>query len=246
MYSKFHHWALSGEGKIGSGKNTKYIFFSYWAWGHVLSLKPIWQLKQEAVIYNNLNFCPLCFKGWSWQCTAVATKRICWNKFFYIIRKRGIQQLRGPNITQFWPPTHLGWTIVVYIISMLSHSQMEHYFFSYLLTWEVDLIEILEIMAQMWQYVIFLSLQPTKVTSDYILNYLRFFLKTNFKTMMSSISIRPQGSQGCLKERHHSLNKLMEVLTVFRCFLNFGSILAQELNKFICKKIIAIFSHPWD
>ena len=50
-----------------------------------------------------------------------------------------------------------------------THSQMEHYFFSYLLTWEVDLIEILEIMAEMWQYVIFLSLKPTKVTSDFIL-----------------------------------------------------------------------------
>ena len=48
---------------------------------------------------------------------------------------------------------------------------MEHYFFSYLLTWEVDLIEILEIMAQMWQYVIFLSLKPTKVTPDFILYY---------------------------------------------------------------------------
>ena len=46
---------------------------------------------------------------------------------------------------------------------------MEHYFFSYLLTWEVDLIEILEIMAQMWHYVIFLSLIQTKVTSDFIL-----------------------------------------------------------------------------
>ena len=46
---------------------------------------------------------------------------------------------------------------------------MEHYFFSYLLTWEVDLIEILEIMDQMWQYVIFLCLKPTKVTSDFIL-----------------------------------------------------------------------------
>ena len=40
---------------------------------------------------------------------------------------------------------------------------------AYLHTWEVDLIEILEIMAQMWQYVIFLSLKPTKVTSDFIL-----------------------------------------------------------------------------
>ena len=50
----------------------------------------------------------------------------------------------------------------------LAHSQMEQYFFSYLLTWEVGLIKILEIIAQMWQYVIFLSLQPTKVTSDFI------------------------------------------------------------------------------
>ena len=55
-------------------------------------------------------------------------------------------------------------------LSTSPHSQMGHYFFSYLLTWEVDLIEILEIMAQMWQYVIFLSLKPTKVTSDFILN----------------------------------------------------------------------------
>ena len=51
-----------------------------------------------------------------------------------------------------------------------SHSRMGHYFFSYFLTWEVDLIEILEIMPQMRQYVIFLSLKPTKVTSDFILN----------------------------------------------------------------------------
>ena len=55
------------------------------------------------------------------------------------------------------------------IEALVTHSQMEHYFFSYLLTWEVDLIEILEIMAQMWPYVIFLSLNPTKVTSDFIL-----------------------------------------------------------------------------
>ena len=50
---------------------------------------------------------------------------------------------------------------------------MEHYFFSYLLTWEVDLIEILEVMAQMCQYVIFLSLKSSKVTSDFILYYLK-------------------------------------------------------------------------
>ena len=50
---------------------------------------------------------------------------------------------------------------------------MEHYFFSYILTWKVDLSEILEIMAQMWQYVIFLSLKPPKVTSDFILYLLK-------------------------------------------------------------------------
>ena len=55
----------------------------------------------------------------------------------------------------------------------ITHSRIEHYFFSYLLTWEVDLIEILGIMAQMLHYVIFLSLKPTKVTSDFILNYLK-------------------------------------------------------------------------
>ena len=51
----------------------------------------------------------------------------------------------------------------------MAHSQIGHYFFSYLLTWEVDLSEIIEIMAQMCQYVIFWSLKPTKVTSDFIL-----------------------------------------------------------------------------
>ena len=60
--------------------------------------------------------------------------------------------------------------VLVFSIGLKSHSRMGHYFFSYLLTWEVDLIEILEIMPQMWQYVIFLSLKPTKVTSDFILN----------------------------------------------------------------------------
>ena len=40
----------------------------------------------------------------------------------------------------------------------VTHSRMGQYFFSYLLTLEVDLIEFLEVMAQIWQYVIFLSL----------------------------------------------------------------------------------------
>ena len=46
-------------------------------------------------------------------------------------------------------------------------------FFSYFLTCEVYLIEVLEIMAQMRQYIIFLSLKPIKVSSDFILNYLK-------------------------------------------------------------------------
>ena len=37
----------------------------------------------------------------------------------------------------------------------------------------VDLFEVLEIMAQMWHYIILLSHKPTKVTSDFILNYLK-------------------------------------------------------------------------
>ena len=36
-----------------------------------------------------------------------------------------------------------------------TQSQTEHYFFSYLLTCEVYLIKVLEIMAQMLQYIIF-------------------------------------------------------------------------------------------
>ena len=51
-----------------------------------------------------------------------------------------------------------------------AHSQMGHYFFSYLLTSVVDLIEILEILVQIWHYVIILSLKPTKVASGFILN----------------------------------------------------------------------------
>ena len=55
----------------------------------------------------------------------------------------------------------------------LSHSRMEHYFFLYLLTCEVYNIEVLEIMALMLQYIIFLSLKAIKVSLDFILNYLK-------------------------------------------------------------------------
>ena len=54
-----------------------------------------------------------------------------------------------------------------------AHSQMEHYFFSYLFTCEVFLIKVLEISAQMLQYITFLSLKTIKMSSDFILNYLK-------------------------------------------------------------------------
>ena len=54
-----------------------------------------------------------------------------------------------------------------------THSRMEHYFFSYLLTCEVYLIEVLEIMAQVLKYITFLCLKAIKVSSDFILNYLK-------------------------------------------------------------------------
>ena len=66
-------------------------------------------------------------------------------------------------------------------------------------------------MAQMWHYITFLSHKPTKVTSDFVLNYLKKViggatthknLKTNTKTLISSKWMRPQGPQGCQKMRH--------------------------------------------
>jgi hypothetical protein len=74
-------------------------------------------------------------------------------------------------------------------------------------------------MAQMWQYVIFLSLKPTKGISKYFELFEKSYrgrhhseiLKTNTKTIIYSIWMRPQGPQGCQKKRHYPLNKLMEV-----------------------------------
>ena len=60
-----------------------------------------------------------------------------------------------------------------YLLPPSSHSRIGHYFFSYLLTCEVYFIEVLEIMAQMLQYIYFLSLKAIKVSSDFILNYLK-------------------------------------------------------------------------
>ena len=94
---------------------------------------------------------------------------------------------------------------------------MEHYFFSYLLTCEVYLIEVLEIMAQMLQYVIFLSNK-----GEFRLYFELFekscrgrhhseISKTNAKTLIFPIWIHPQGSQGCQKMRQDPLNMPFEV-----------------------------------
>ena len=89
-------------------------------------------------------------------------------------------------------------------------------------------------------------------------------LKTNTKTLIYSIWIRPQGSLGCQKVRQGPLNMLFEVwcaniapkmkkiqnnlrkqgvflhffsiLMVFWSLCLFGAILAQKLNSFICEK----------
>ena len=50
--------------------------------------------------------------------------------------------------------------------TVYTHSQIWPYFFSYLPTCEVHLIEVFEIMAK-------ISLKPPKMTSDFILNYLK-------------------------------------------------------------------------
>ena len=97
---------------------------------------------------------------------------------------------------------------------------MEHYFFSYLLTCEVYLIKVLEISAQMLQYVTFLSLKTIKMSSDFILNYLEKVVggattqrisKPNAKTLIFSIWIHPQGSQGGQKMRQDPLKMPFEV-----------------------------------
>jgi hypothetical protein len=72
----------------------------------------------------------------------------------------------------------------------------------------------------MRHYINFFSHKPAKVTSEFILNYLRKViggattqknLKTKTKTLISYIWIRPQGPQGCQKMRLHPLNMPFEV-----------------------------------
>ena len=101
-----------------------------------------------------------------------------------------------------------------------SHSRIGHYFFSYLLTREVDLFEVLVIMAQMWPFINFFSYKPIKVTLDFILNCLKKVvggattqekLKTNAKTLISSIWICPQRPQGWQRKPQDPLNMPFKV-----------------------------------
>jgi hypothetical protein len=65
-------------------------------------------------------------------------------------------------------------------------------------------------MAQMWHYINYFSHKPAKVTSDFILNYLKKVvggaitqknLKTNTKTLISSKYMdSPPGTQGVSKD----------------------------------------------
>ena len=97
---------------------------------------------------------------------------------------------------------------------------MGNYFFSYLLTWEVDLIEFLEIMAQRQQYIYFFKPETNKCDFRLYFELVEKscrgrhhseILKTNTKTLIHSIWIRPQGSLGCQKMRQGPLNTPFEV-----------------------------------
>ena len=69
-------------------------------------------------------------------------------------------------------------------------------------------------------YINFFSYKPTKVISDFILNYLKKVIggattqkifKTNTKSLISSIWICPQRPQGCQKNPQDPLNTPFEV-----------------------------------
>ena len=97
---------------------------------------------------------------------------------------------------------------------------MEHYFFSYLLTCEVDLFKNSAIVAIKSDIVTFIQVKSIKVTSGFNLRKKKKSArwrchaeksKTNLKTLIESIWIRPQGSQGCQKIHQDPLNMPLEV-----------------------------------
>ena len=115
-----------------------------------------------------------------------------------------------------WVP---GFTVYTYIGTVSSyHRARSNTIVLYLLACEVDLV--FDIMAQMWRYIIFLAINQQRWLQYFFLNYLKKVLggattqknlKTNIKTMISSIWTCPQGLQGCWKKRHRPLNKVMEI-----------------------------------
>ena len=97
---------------------------------------------------------------------------------------------------------------------------MEHYFFSYLLTCEVDLFENSAIVAIKSDIVTFIHVQSIEVTSGFNLRRKKKSARwlchaeksiTNLKTLVSPLWMRPQGSQGYQKMRQDPLNMPYEV-----------------------------------
>ena len=112
-------------------------------------------------------------------------------------------------------------------------------------------------MAQMWQYVIFLSLKPTKVTSDFILNELKKVvgvpplrqgslgcqnvrqgpLNTQFEVWCTNIAPKLKNIQNTLQKQSFFL-RFFSILMIFQSLFLFGAILVQKRNNFICEKKI--------
>ena len=130
---------------------------------------------------------------------------------------------------------------------VVSHSQMGHYFFSYLLTWVVDLIRDYGSNVAIYHF-----LKPETNKGDFRLYFELVqkscwghshskILKRNTKTLICSIWTCSQGSLGCQKMRQGPLNKPFEVWCT--------SIAPKSKNIFkkiyICKRKL-IFWHPWN
>ena len=97
---------------------------------------------------------------------------------------------------------------------------MEHYFFSYLLTCEVDLFENSAIEAIKSEIVTYFHVKSIKVTSGFNLRRKKKSArwrchaeksKTNLKTLVTPLWMRPQGSQGYQQMRQDPLNMPHEV-----------------------------------
>ena len=115
----------------------------------------------------------------------------------------------GERMYIFWHILFLGLLILKGSVGKKrynNHTAGWHTIFSHIyLLVRCNLIEVLKIMAQMLQYIIFLSLKPIKVSSDFILNYLKKscrghhhseISKTNKKTWYLHYGPAPRGARG--------------------------------------------------